>query len=78
MKTCKDIARYASDYIENEMSFGQRFSIKLHLLFCHHCQNFMNQFKLLSSSFKMVAKPESISREQVDKLYNDVYQSTEK
>ncbi len=44
MLKCKQISERASEYIDGNMSMGQRFQFRLHLMMCQHCQRFVKNF----------------------------------
>jgi len=41
MLRCQDVAHRASDYIDGELGWRERFAIWLHLLTCRHCRAFV-------------------------------------
>ncbi|MGP4844508.1 anti-sigma factor family protein [Marinobacter sp. 1Y8] len=45
MLMCRDLAIVASDYIDGELSPGQRLSVKVHLMMCRHCRAFVNNLR---------------------------------
>ena len=48
MLSCHDLAHHhASDYIDGQLSWRDRFRVRLHLLICVHCRHFIHQLKLV-------------------------------
>ena len=45
MLKCKEITDLASDYIDKNLDWKNRFSMKMHLFLCKHCSRFMQNFK---------------------------------
>ncbi|MDG5500119.1 zf-HC2 domain-containing protein [Marinobacter sp. BGYM27] len=45
MLMCRDLAVVASDYIDGELSPGQRLSVKVHLMMCRHCRALVNNLR---------------------------------
>lgn len=48
MLSCHDLAHHhASDYIDGQLGWRDRFRVRLHLLICVHCRRFIRQLKLV-------------------------------
>ena len=48
MLSCHDLAHHhASDYIDGQLGWRDRLRVRLHLLICVHCRNFIHQLKLV-------------------------------
>ncbi len=45
MKSCLDVARLLSDYVEGELSDAERRSIDLHVMACPDCFNYLGTFR---------------------------------
>jgi hypothetical protein len=45
MLSCQEFVETASDYIEQDMSWWRRLQLKMHLLACRHCQQYLQQIK---------------------------------
>ncbi|WDR06300.1 zf-HC2 domain-containing protein [Devosia rhodophyticola] len=43
MLTCKELGERASDYLDSEMNWRDRVSVRLHLMMCKHCRAYMDQ-----------------------------------
>ena len=54
MLRCREVARLSHDFIDDELDFGARLRVRLHLLACRHCRRFVGQMRatvrLLSDS----------------------------
>lgn len=76
MDKCEKVAEQASDYLDQNMSFSKRLKMRLHLLMCSHCRNFVRQFELTigaikemghnSSNYSYSARYRNISDEEVE------------
>ncbi|KEI70303.1 zf-HC2 domain-containing protein [Endozoicomonas elysicola] len=44
MLKCRDIERMAGQLQDDELNWRQRFSMRMHLMMCHHCRRFVRQF----------------------------------
>ena len=51
MLKCRDLAHIASDYIDGELGPMDTVSVKMHLMMCGHCRNFIGN---LRSSIKLM------------------------
>ena len=51
MLKCRDLALIASDYIDGELGPMDSVSVKMHLMMCGHCRNFIGN---LRSSMKLM------------------------
>ena len=45
--SCKDASRLISQMQDDDLSFGQRLRVRLHLLFCDACTRFERQLRFL-------------------------------
>lgn len=45
MLMCRDLARIASDYIDDELGVGKVMSVKMHLLMCGRCRSFIGSLR---------------------------------
>ncbi|MDL0432792.1 zf-HC2 domain-containing protein [Marinobacter sp. TBZ242] len=45
MLMCRDLARIASDYIDDELGTGQKLSVKMHLMMCKDCRSFIGNLR---------------------------------
>ena len=45
MLRCREVAERATAYVEGDMPRFARWSMRLHLLMCHHCRRFVNQLR---------------------------------
>lgn len=47
MLKCRDVPQHAEQLLAGDLTAGQRFSLRLHLLMCHHCRRYVRQLKVL-------------------------------
>ena len=47
MLSCKEVARLASDGLDNDLPFGTRFGMRLHMMMCGACSRYVKQLKQL-------------------------------
>lgn len=45
MLMCRDLARIASDYIDDELGTAQKLSVKMHLMMCKDCRSFIGNLR---------------------------------
>ena len=48
MLMCRDLARIASDYIDDELGARKNLSVKMHLMMCKGCRTFIENFRTAS------------------------------
>lgn len=47
MPSCKEVSRLVSESMDRELTFRQRFSMRLHLMMCSLCSRFRRQLAFL-------------------------------
>lgn len=57
MLTCKEMVARSSDYLEGELTLGERLLVRQHLLFCRNCRRFIKQMRLAQATVR--ALPEA-------------------
>ncbi len=61
MLSCKEVAQQASDYIDQQYSWRQRMTFRLHLFICGNCRRYINQLQNTIESLKLLKRqPEPI------------------
>ncbi len=56
MLTCRELAhRHASDYVDGQLGWRARLSVRFHLLICDHCRRFLAQLRQVRKLLR--AKP---------------------
>jgi len=68
MLSCKDVTEEANAYIDKELPFMKRLSVRMHLFICVNCRRYMNQLNLTIQTLGRMGKPESISEERSRQL----------
>jgi anti-sigma factor RsiW len=59
MLTCKEQVARSSDYLDDQLSFGEKWMVRHHLMFCPNCRRFIRQMRLMQGTLKaMPEKPE--------------------
>jgi anti-sigma factor RsiW len=59
MLTCKEQVARSSDYLDDQLSFGEKWVVRHHLMFCPNCRRFIRQMRLMQATLKaMPEKPE--------------------
>lgn len=46
MLSCKALVACSSEFLDGELSLGQRMSVRMHLVMCRHCRRFIKQMRL--------------------------------
>ncbi len=57
MLTCKEMVSRSSDYLDGELTLGERLLVRQHLLFCRNCRRFIKQMRLAQATVR--ALPEA-------------------
>lgn len=52
MLKCRDVAKESGDYIEHAMPWHRVMQMKLHLLMCRHCRNFVKHMRTAITFFR--------------------------
>lgn len=47
MLKCRDVPQHAEQLMAGDLTAGQRFSLRMHLLMCHHCRRYVRQLRVL-------------------------------
>ena len=71
MLKCRDVAHNASDYIDENLSRGQRFWLKLHLFYCFSCRRFIRHLQLTRAFLSQRGRPKA-SEEQVQQTLKTI------
>ena len=67
MDSCHKITKQASEYIDRNMPFSQRLKMRMHLLMCKHCRNFVDQLGLTVDTIKSLGCKNELSDQALDK-----------
>ncbi len=81
---CRKASQLQSDEFERELTLGERFKLRMHLLMCGACQNYSENLRLLNRIFRdhrrtieedeIITLPES-KREQIKKSLKEASDS---
>lgn len=52
MLTCKQLVACSSDYLDGQLTLGERLITRQHLLFCRNCRRFIKQLRLAQATLK--------------------------
>lgn len=52
MLTCKQLVACSSDYLDGQLTLGERLMTRQHLLFCRNCRRFIKQLRLAQATLK--------------------------
>lgn len=55
MLNCKQASELMSQAMDTELPFGKKMSLKVHLMMCHGCSNFMRQISFLHKAARHFA-----------------------
>ena len=57
MLSCKELVACSSDYLDGQLSLGEKLLARQHLLFCRNCRRFLRQMRVTQATIK--AMPEA-------------------
>lgn len=60
LPTCKDVSRLASDDLERELSFRERWGLRLHLWVCRNCRRFLQQLRFLRRASRQALQEQAL------------------
>ncbi len=64
MLSCKQASQLISQSLERQLSGGERFKLRLHLLICRFCKRFSQQLSLI----KLAVKKQVVNIENDEKI----------
>ncbi|MEX0828077.1 MAG: hypothetical protein WD005_03905 [Haliea sp.] len=76
MLKCRDLMTQADQFLADDLTPGQRFGMKMHLLMCRHCRRFMRQFRLLLDFLPRLRRP--ADEQTVGKIMQEIARDTDK
>lgn len=57
MLTCKELVARSSDYLDGQLTLGEKLLARQHLLFCKNCRRFIRQMRLAQGIIKAMPEP---------------------
>ncbi|SDV01555.1 anti-sigma factor family protein [Pseudomonas mucidolens] len=57
MLTCREQVALSSDYLDGQLSFGDRLLMRHHLMFCPNCRRFIRQMRLVQATLRVMPEP---------------------
>lgn len=57
MLSCKELVARSSDYLDGQLTLGEKLLARQHLVFCKNCRRFIRQMRLAQATVK--ALPEA-------------------
>ena len=74
MLKCREVAEKSSDYLDGNLSRGQRVAFAFHLLICGNCREFIRHMRVAVGYFNKVSH-KHLSNEEADKITKRVINS---
>jgi predicted anti-sigma-YlaC factor YlaD len=56
MLNCKELTEIATDYLEQDLPWGERLRVQLHLWMCRHCRRYLNQMRTVIGLLRLLPK----------------------
>lgn len=74
MLMCRDLARIASDYIDDELGTAQKLSVKMHLMMCKYCRSFIGNLRA-STNLMQAHSSQKLDEEFVRRIEERIAES---
>ena len=58
MLNCREVSEHASDFLDATLPFGVRLQMRLHLLMCRICREYVRQMALVVSALRRLPRNE--------------------
>ena len=71
MLSCKDISELSDEYLDGELPFKRKLSVKLHLAICKNCRRYLNYLQLTVDVVKQ-SQSTSIEKSKIDEIMNKI------
>lgn len=68
MLTCKEVCENATGLTERKTGLWHRLMLRLHLMMCRHCRNFLRQLDLVMGATRRLDEPEAPTDEEIDRI----------
>lgn len=68
MLKCRDIPSETEKLLAGELSFGQRVSVRLHLLMCYNCRRYLRQLRVLLGALPGIAAAQPVSDDGIERV----------
>lgn len=72
MLSCKDITEKANEYMDRELPFWSRLSVKFHLLMCVHCRRYVNQLKVTVQALGLLKQSDDVNENTVELIVQNL------
>jgi predicted anti-sigma-YlaC factor YlaD len=71
MLNCKEITEIASDYLDNNLDWRKRFSVRFHLFICEHCNRFVKHLELTIGAMRKKPR-QSATEEEIRHIISNI------
>ncbi|QBF25744.1 anti-sigma factor [Pseudomonas tructae] len=76
MLSCKQLVARSSDYLDKQLTLGERLMVRQHLLFCGHCRRFLKQMRVAQATVRALPEdPEIDSQALAERLARELKDS---
>ena len=76
MLSCKELVARSSDYLDGQLTIGERLMVRQHLLFCRHCRRFLKQMRVAQATVRALPEqPVSDSEALAERLARELKNS---
>jgi len=71
MLTCKNISELSDEYLEGELPFKKKLSVKLHLAICKNCRRYLNYLQLTVNVVRQ-SESSSIDKNTINEIMDKI------
>jgi anti-sigma factor ChrR (cupin superfamily) len=65
MLSCKQLVAHSSEFIDGQLRFRQRLSVRMHLAMCVNCRRFIKQMRLSQAVLRRLPLGQSAELDQL-------------
>ena len=77
MRSCREIAELANQYIDNDLSIKDKWGVRVHLLMCYHCHRYVRGLNLVVKALGGLPRP-TIEEDELDRIVAHIQFHTQK
>ncbi len=76
MLSCKEVARIVASDLLDDLAWGRRLALRLHLLMCRHCRRYAQQLRAIAAAARGLWREESEDPSTLERLKRSIVQDS--
>ncbi len=68
MLRCKETARILASDLLDDLTWGRRLALRVHLLMCRHCRRYARQLRAIGAAARTLWREESVDPSTLERL----------